>query len=99
GARRMALRAAWVRASSRGEEPLQRYTEAKMNAALAGYAVTLGKAHFQPLGFSLPLQDLVIVQNGHPDPPVAEIPRLKASVHWRALLKGRVVGRIGLLRP
>lgn len=81
------------------DEPLRRYTEAKMNARLRGYTVTVGALHFSPINFSLELRDTVVVQNEHPDPPVANIERLYASVHWRALLSGRVVGDVLIDRP
>jgi hypothetical protein len=81
------------------DEPLRRYTEAKMNASLKGYTVTIGKLHFSPINFSLDLRNTVIVQNQYPDPPVANIERLYASVHWRALLSGRVVGDILIDHP
>jgi hypothetical protein len=81
------------------DEPLRRYTEAKMNARLQGYTVTIGALHWSPINFSLELRDTVVVQNEHPDPPVANIGRLYASVHWRALLAGRVVGDILIDRP
>ena len=81
------------------DEPLRRYTEAKMNARLQGYTATIGALHFSPINFSLDLRDTVIVQHAHPDPPVANIGRLYASVHWRALLSGRVVGDILIDRP
>ncbi len=81
------------------DEPLRRYTEAKMNARLEGYSVSIGKLHFSPVNFSLDLRNLVIVQNVQPDPPVANIERLYASVHWRALLAGRVVGDVLIDRP
>ncbi|HEY7435212.1 MAG TPA: DUF748 domain-containing protein [Methylomirabilota bacterium] len=81
------------------DEPLRRYTEAKVNARLKGYTATIGVLHFSPINFSLELRDTVIVQNAHPDPPVANIERLHASVHWRALLSGRVVGDILIDRP
>ncbi len=81
------------------DEPLRRYTEAKMNARLKGYTVTIGALHFSPINFSLELRDTVVVQHEHPDPPVANIERLYASVHWRALLSGRVVGDILIDRP
>ncbi|MGH7399977.1 MAG: DUF748 domain-containing protein [Candidatus Rokuibacteriota bacterium] len=81
------------------DEPLRRYTEAKMNASLKGYTVTVGALHFSPINFSLELRDTVIVQDEQPDPPVASIERLYASVHWRALLSGRVVGDILIDRP
>jgi hypothetical protein len=81
------------------DEPLRRYTEAKMNARLQGYTVTIRALHLSPINFSLELRDLTIVQNEHPDPPVASIGRLHASVHWRAVLSGRVVGDVLIDRP
>ena len=81
------------------DEPLRRYTEAKMNARLKGYTATIKALHFSPINFSLELRDTVIVQDEHPDPPVANIGRLYASVHWKALLSGRVVGDILIDRP
>jgi hypothetical protein len=81
------------------DEPLRRYTEIKMNRALKGYTVHITKLNFHPLGFSLDLMDTTVVQNAHPEPAVARIPLLSASVHWRALLHGRVVGDFLLDRP
>jgi Domain of Unknown Function (DUF748) len=81
------------------DEPLRRYTEANMNRALKGYTVRVTALRFHPLGFSLSLKDTVIIQDAHPDPAVARIPLLKASVHWRALLHGRLVGDILIERP
>jgi hypothetical protein len=81
------------------DEPLRRYTEAKINARLKGYSATIGSLDYNPVSFSLDLRDIVIVQDEHPDPPVANIGRLYASVHWRALLSGRVVGDILIDRP
>jgi hypothetical protein len=73
------------------DEPLRRQTEARINAALKGYTVRIGRLDFHPIGFSLDLEDSVITQNDNPDPPVARIPNLTASVDWMALLFGRVV--------
>ena len=81
------------------DEPLRRYTEAKMNRALKGYTVRITKLDFHPLGLSLELRDTIVTQDEHPDPPIARIPLLKASVYWRALLHGRAVGDFLLDRP
>jgi hypothetical protein len=35
---------------------------------------------------------VLVVQDAHPEPSVARIPLLSASVHWRALIHGRLVG-------
>ena len=81
------------------DEPLRRYTEANMNAHLKGYTVSIRALHVSPINFSLDLRDTIIVQNEHPDPPVANIERLYASVHWGALLSGRVVGDVLIDHP
>jgi len=81
------------------DEPLRGYMERKLNANLEGYTARLGALDFHPLGFSLDLEDLVIVQNENPDPPVAAIPQLSASVQWRALLAARVVADFIMDRP
>src|SRR3954453_5225328 len=74
------------------DEPLRRKVERDMNAQLKGYTVRLGKLDFHPIGLSLDLKQLWIYQTPHPDPPMAYIPSLHASVHWKALLSGRLVG-------
>jgi hypothetical protein len=81
------------------DEPLRRYTEMKMNRALKGYTVHITKLNFHPLGFSLDLMDTIVIQDAHPDTPVARVPLLSANVHWRALLHGRVVGDFLIDRP
>ncbi len=74
------------------DEPLRRRVERNMNARLKGYTVRIEKLDFHPIGLSLDLEKLWIYQSAHPDPPIAYIPSLHASVHWKALLSGRLVG-------
>ena len=81
------------------DEPLRRQTEARINAALKGYTVRIGALDFHPIGFSLDLEDTVIIQNANPEPPVARIPNLTASVDWKALLFGRVVADFTIDEP
>ena len=81
------------------DEPMRRYTESKMNHALKGYTARIGKLDFHPLGYSLDLYDVVITQDEHPDPPVLKVARLSASVQWRALLSGRLVGDVEIRKP
>ena len=81
------------------DEPLRRYTEAKMNHSLKGYTARIGQLDFHPFGFSLDLYEIVITQDAHPDPPVMRVERLSASVHWRALLSGKLVGDAELIKP
>jgi len=73
------------------DEYLRRTLESKVNQRLHGYTVSLGHAHVSPLGLSLTLQNAVIRQNANPNPPVADVPLLKASVEWREILSGHLV--------
>jgi hypothetical protein len=81
------------------DEPLRRHIEGNINARLKGYTARIGRADLHPLGFSLDLEDSIIVQDAHPDPPVARIPSFSASVQWRALLFGRLVANVVIERP
>ncbi|MGZ8490014.1 MAG: DUF748 domain-containing protein, partial [Candidatus Binatia bacterium] len=81
------------------DEPLRRRMEANLNRALTGYTVRIGKLDFHPIGLSLDLENSVIVQNDNPEPPVAQIANLSASVEWRALLRGRLVANFAIDNP
>lgn len=81
------------------DEPMRRYTEAKMNRALKGYTARITALDFHPFGFSLELEGVTITQDEHPDPPVLRLERLSASVHWQALARGRLVADIELDKP
>jgi len=81
------------------DEPLRDMTEKKMNSHLKGYSVRLPGLHFQLIGLSLTLKGLTISQEAHPAPPVAHFPRLKASIHWREILTGRLVAEFSLDEP
>jgi uncharacterized protein DUF748 len=78
---------------------LRDYLQRDINRQLKGYSVRIGAVSFHPIGFSLDLIDTMLIQNKHPDPPVMRIPRLHASVHWGALLHGRLVGDFLIERP
>jgi hypothetical protein len=73
------------------DEPLRRRMEARLNTTLQGYTVNIGRLDFHPIGLSLELEDVTVAQTDNPEPPVAHIPNLSASVDWRAILSGRVV--------
>jgi hypothetical protein len=81
------------------DEPLRSNTEMKLNRDLKGYSVSLSGAHVQLIGFSATLKGLTVLQQAHPDAPVAYFPIVKASIHWRGLLAGRLVGEMILDRP
>jgi len=81
------------------DEPLRRKLEAEMNNRLKGYTVRVARLDFHPIGLSLDLEGLTVIQNAKPDPPVADIADLHASVHWRALLSGRLVADFEITEP
>jgi hypothetical protein len=81
------------------DEPIRRQLERRMNERLTGYTVGIGRADFHVLGFGIDLDDLVVVQEANPEPPVARVRRLAASVQWRELLTGHVVANFRVERP
>jgi Domain of Unknown Function (DUF748) len=81
------------------DEPLRRKMEADLNNRLKGYTVRIGRLDFHPFGLSFDLEESTIYQSAHPDPPIAHIPNLSASVHWKALLRGRLVADFELDNP
>jgi hypothetical protein len=85
--------------ASHFDEYLRRTLEAKVNQHLKGYTVSIGHAHLSPLGLSLTLERLLIRQQGNPRPPVADLPRLTASVEWREILRGHLVADAVFDRP
>jgi hypothetical protein len=81
------------------DEPLRRTTERKVNRDLKGYQVKIPVLHVQLIGLSLTLKGLTIIQEAHPNPPVAYFPYLKASIHWREILSGKLVAEFDLRQP
>ena len=81
------------------DEPLRRLTERQMNERLKSHTATVGRLEFHPIGFAIDLRDVVLVQNANPDPPVMRIERLSANVQWTALIRGRLVADVELVRP
>ena len=80
------------------DEPLRSNMEKKLNQDLKGYSVRLPGLHVQLIGLSLTLKGLTVVQQAHPDPPVVLLPVLKASIHWREILAGKLVAEFKLDR-
>jgi hypothetical protein len=81
------------------DEPLRRSMERQINGRLVGYRATVGKLDFHPIGFSIDLENVTLVQEAHPDPPVAQFPRISASVEWSEIIRGRVVANFRFVRP
>jgi len=78
------------------DEPLRRLTEKEMNQSLKGYSVRLPGLHLRLIGLSITLKGLTVSQDAHPEPPVARFPNLKASIHWREVLSGKLVAEMRL---
>jgi uncharacterized protein involved in outer membrane biogenesis len=93
------LAVAAVMVSSLLDEPLRRYAEQHMNARLQGYTVRIGALDVHPFGLSMDVQDVLIRQQAHPDPPVLRLPKLSARVWGRPLLSARVVADVRVERP
>ncbi len=73
--------------------------EKEMNAKLVGYHTQLARAHLQLLTGTLTLYGIKIIQNAHPDPPVADIDELEAQIDLDALLAARIVATFTLYHP
>lgn len=73
--------------------------ESAMNAKLTGYHTTLGHAHLQLLGGALTLSNLIVRQDAHPHPAVADLPTLYVHIQWSELITLHVVADVTLTRP
>jgi uncharacterized protein DUF748 len=73
--------------------------QSAMNSRLKGYHVTLGKVHLQLVGMRLTLKKLVILQEAHPNPPVADLPEMRFHLHWAGLFRGHVVATVDIWNP
>lgn len=70
-----------------------------MNQKLKGYRVALGHAHLQLVGGTLTLNELRIIQQAHPRPPIAHIAMMSFQIEWKELLSRRVVADVFLWQP
>ena len=73
------------------DEPLRAYAERQLNQRVEGYTFHIGALDFHPIGLSMDLENVSVVQRDHPDPPVAQLTKWHASIHWRELLSGKLV--------
>jgi hypothetical protein len=81
------------------DEPLRSSMEKRMNRDLKGYSVRIPKLRVRLIGLSLTLKGMTVIQLAHPDTPVVMFPALKASIHWREILSGRLVAEFILDQP
>lgn len=73
------------------DEPLRAYAEREVNQRLPAYTVHIGALDLHPLTLSLDLEDVVVKQKDHPDPPLAAISKIHGSLQWSALVRGHLV--------
>lgn len=81
------------------DEPMRRAMEKNINQKLTGYKAHIQKVDFHLIGLSVTLHNISILQAAHPNPPVALLPRLHASVQWSELLKLKLVSNFWFDRP
>jgi hypothetical protein len=86
-------------AATIADEPVRRYVEGQVNGNLKGYTLKIGKLDLHPLTLSLDLKDVTFIQNRHPEPPMAQVPKWHASVQWLQLFKGQLVSDHKIERP
>lgn len=81
------------------DKPLRTWGERTMNAHLKGYTVRLVRWDTHLWRLAMELHGLSIVQDAHPESPVADIGSLDFKVSWRALLHLRLLGDLTIQRP
>ncbi len=79
--------------------PMRNWAERTMNSKLNGYTVSIARVrpHLWRLAFDL--ESLVLVQDAHPDPPVADFGTMKFSMVVVDLLRLKVAGDLTIERP
>jgi hypothetical protein len=80
------------------DEPLRAFIERQLNQRVEGYHFTIGIAHLYP-NLSLDVENAVMVQTKHPEPPVAVIPKWHFSIQWRHIFSGVLVSDYLIERP
>jgi hypothetical protein len=81
------------------DDMIRARTEVAMNQKLKGYHVALAHAHLQLVGGILTLNHLKIIQQKHPQPPVADVQAMRFHIQVKELFSRRVVADVLLSRP
>jgi len=81
------------------DRPLRDWAEKTMNARLKGYTVRITRFNTHLWRLAMELNGLTLVQNSHPESPVADIGALKFTVLWRQLLHLRLAGDLTIQQP
>ncbi|MBP7149397.1 MAG: DUF748 domain-containing protein [Acidobacteria bacterium] len=81
------------------DRPLRGYLERTVNSKLQGYTAKIGAVDFQLWNLALEFNRVTLFQQAHPEPPMADFPRINFNVQWSALIHGRVVADLEITRP
>lgn len=93
------LMAVLLTAAFFADEPLRRYAERTANEAAEGYSVHIGTLDLHPLSLSIDLEDVIVRQKAHPEPPLISIPEVVVDARFVSLLEGKAAGEIHLNDP
>ena len=81
------------------EGPLRRYLERRVNESLTGYTVSIGALDLHPLSLTVELEEVTMVQDQRPTPPVLYLPSWRTNLEWRSLLSLALVADTRFERP
>lgn len=80
-------------------EPVRAWAERTLNANLQGYTVRIARARPHLWRLGLDLDSLVLVQDSHPEPPVADVGAMEFALDWGPLLRYKWAGDLTIRRP
>ena len=73
--------------------------ERTMNSKLKGYHTQVAQARLRLIDGNLTLSGVTLVQDAHPNPPVARISQLVMHIEWGAIFTGHVVADVLMSHP
>lgn len=86
-------------ASSLLSVPFKRYAERQAKEQLPAFDIAVGRVHLQPFRLGVELEDVQVRLRVDPDPPLAEIPQVKARISFFPLLTGKIDGSLQIDEP
>lgn len=79
--------------------PMRTWAERVMNSKLNGYTVRIAKVRPHIWRMALDLDNVVLAQNTHPTPAVADFGSLQFSLVWKEVLRLKLAGDLTIERP
>ncbi|HWG96156.1 MAG TPA: DUF748 domain-containing protein, partial [Nitrospira sp.] len=77
-------------ASALLSEPLKNYAKREASERLPHFDITIGTLHLQPFRLGMGVEDLQVRLRAQTDPPLAEIPQVKAHLRFLPLFAGKI---------